>query len=197
LKQSTAPFKEASVIKDILKDAETRMHQSTSVLQEDLAGIRTGRANPALIEKLHIEYYGTETPLMQLASISVPEPRSLLIKPFDPTTLKAIERAIQASDLGLTPNNDGRQIRLNLPPLNEERRHELVKHVHHRLEEARVAIRNIRRDAIKDMKEAENEKLVTEDELKRGEDDLQKVTDRCMQDVDKIGQAKEHEIMEV
>jgi len=185
------------VIKDILKDAESRMHQSASVLQEDLAGIRTGRANPALIEKLHVEYYGTETPLMQLASISVPEPRSLLIKPFDPTTVKAIEKAIQVSDLGLTPNNDGRQIRLNLPPLNEERRHELVKHVHHRVEEARIAVRNIRRDAMKDMKDAETEKLATEDERKRGEEDLQKLTDRLMLDVDKLGQAKEQEILEV
>jgi len=185
------------VIKDILKDAESRMHQSTSVLQDDLVGIRTGRANPALIEKLHVDYYGAETPLMQLASISVPEPRSLLIKPFDPTTVKAIEKAIQVSDLGLTPNSDGRQIRLNLPPLNEERRHELVKHVHHRLEEARIAIRNIRRDAIKDMKDAENEKLATEDDLKRGEEDLQKLTDKMMQDVEKLGQAKEQEILEV
>ena len=185
------------MIKDILKDTESRMHQSTSVLQEDLAGIRTGRANPALIEKLHVEYYGTETPLLQLASISVPEPRSLLIKPFDPSTLKGIEKAIQASDLGLNPNNDGRQIRLNLPPLNEERRHELVKHVHHRLEEARIAIRNIRRDAVKDMKEAEAEKLATEDEVRRGEDELQKMTDRLMQEVERLGQAKEQEILEV
>ena len=185
------------MIKDILKDAEARMHQSTTVLKTDLAAIRTGRANPALIEKLQIEYYGTETPLMQLASISVPEPRSLLIKPFDPTTLKGIEKAIQASDLGLTPNNDGRQIRLNLPPLNEERRRELVKHVHHRLEEARIAIRNIRRDAIKDMKEAESEKLATTDELRRGVEDLQKVTEKLMEEVDSLGRAKEHEILEV
>ena len=185
------------MIRDILKDAESRMHQSTSVLQEDLAGIRTGRANPALIEKLHVEYYGMETPLLQLASISVPEPRALLIKPFDPTTLKGIEKAIQASDLGLTPNSDGRQIRLNLPPLNEERRRELVKHVHHRIEEARIAIRNIRRDAIKDMHDAENEKLATEDERRRGEEDLQKLTDRLMQEVDKLGHAKEQEILEV
>jgi ribosome recycling factor len=197
LKQFSAPPEEVTVIRDILKDAESRMHQSTSVLQEDLGGVRTGRANPALIEKLHVEYYGTETPLLQLASISVPEPRSLLIKPFDPTTLKGIEKAIQASDLGLNPNSDGRQIRLNLPPLNEERRHELVKHVHHRLEEARIAIRNIRRDAMKDMKDAENEKLATEDERKRGEEDLQKLTDRLMQDVEKLGQAKEQEILEV
>jgi ribosome recycling factor len=114
--EQSAEAEEVTVIKDILKDAESRMHQSTSVLQEDLAGIRTGRANPALIEKLHVEYYGAETPLLQLASISVPEPRALLIKPFDPSTLKGIEKAIQASDLGLNPNNDGRQIRLNLPP---------------------------------------------------------------------------------
>jgi ribosome recycling factor len=185
------------LIKDILKDAESRMHQSTAVLKGDLAGIRTGRANPALIEKLHIEYYGTETPLLQLASISVPEPRALLIKPFDPSSLKGIERAIQASDLGLTPNSDGRQIRLNLPPLNEERRRELVKHVHHRLEEARVAIRNIRRDAVKDMKEAETEKLATEDEVRRGEDELQKMTEKLMNEVDTLGRAKEQEILEV
>lgn len=185
------------MIKDILKDAEARMHQSTAVLRGDLAGIRTGRANPALIEKLHIEYYGTDTPLLQLASISVPEPRSLLIKPFDPSTLKDIERAIQASDLGLNPNSDGRQIRLNLPPLNEERRRELVKHVHHRLEETRVAIRNIRRDAIKDMKEAETEKLATDDEFHRGEEDLQKLTDKLMDEVDTLGRAKEQEILEV
>jgi ribosome recycling factor len=185
------------LIKDILKDAESRMHQSTAVLKGDLAGIRTGRANPALIEKLHVEYYGTETPLLQLASISVPEPRSLLIKPFDPTTLKGIEKAIQASDLGLTPNNDGRQIRLNLPPLNEERRRELVKHVHHRLEETRVAIRNIRRDAVKDMKEAETEKLASEDDVRRGEDELQKMTEKLMDEVDALGRTKEQEILEV
>jgi ribosome recycling factor len=185
------------LIKDILKDAEARMHQSTAVLKGDLAAIRTGRANPALIEKLQVEYYGAETPLMQLASISVPEPRSLLIKPFDPTTVKGIEKAILASDLGLTPNSDGRQIRLNLPPLNEERRRELVKHVHARLEETRIAIRNIRRDAIKDMKEAESEKLATTDDLRRGEDDLQKLTEKLMEEVEALGRAKEREIMEV
>ena len=118
------------MIKDILKEAETRMHAAMVSLTDDLAGIRTGRATPALVEKLMVEYYDTPTPLMQLASISVPEPRSLMIKPFDPTSLKNVERAILASDLGLTPNNDGKQIRLNLPPLTEERRRELVKVVH-------------------------------------------------------------------
>ncbi len=137
---------EADVIKDILKEAELRMHAAIQNLDDDLAGIRTGRATPALVEKLPIEYYGTPTPLMQLASISVPEPRGLLIKPFDPSSLKSIERAILASDLGLTPNNDGKQIRLNLPALTEERRRDLVKVVHGRLEESRIAVRNVRRE---------------------------------------------------
>ncbi len=185
------------MIKEILKDAESRMHHTIEVLKVDLAGIRTGRANPALVEKLHVEYYGAETPLMQLAAISVPEPRQLLIKPFDPTSVKSIEKAIMASDLGLTPNNDGKQIRLTLPPLNEERRRELVKHVHNRLEESRVAVRNVRRDAMKDMKDAENEKLCSVDELKRGEQDLEKIVERQMQEIEKAGQAKEAEIMEV
>jgi ribosome recycling factor len=125
------------VIKDILSDAESRMRGAIQVLHDDLAAIRTGRASPSLVEKLPIEYYGTPTPLMQLASISVPEPRTLTIKPFDGSTLKAIERAILTSELGLNPNNDGKVIHLNLPPLTEERRRDLVKHVHHRLEEAR------------------------------------------------------------
>lgn len=185
------------MIKDILKDAESRMHHSVEVLKVDLAGIRTGRANPALVEKLHIEYYGAETPLVQLAAISVPEPRQLLIKPFDPSSLKSIEKAILSSDLGLNPNNDGKQIRLNLPPLNEERRRELVKHVHNRLEESRVAVRNVRRDAMKDMKDAVNEKLCSEDDHKRGEMDLEKIVEKQIQDIEKAGQVKEAEIMEV
>jgi ribosome recycling factor len=185
------------VIKDILKDAESRMHNTVEVLKMDLAGIRTGRANPALVEKLHVEYYGAETPLMQLAAISVPEPRQLVIKPFDPTSLKAIEKAIMASDLGLNPNNDGKLIRLNLPPLNEERRRELVKHVHNRLEESRVAVRNVRRDAMKDMKDAVTEKLCSEDEHKRGEIDLEKIVEKQILDIEKVGQLKEAEIMEV
>jgi ribosome recycling factor len=137
------------------------------------------------------------TPLIQLASISVPESRSLLIKPFDATSLKAIERAIQASDLGLTPNNDGKSIRLNLPPLTEERRRELVKVVHSRLEEARVSVRNVRRDAIKDLREFEEEKLISEDDLERGEEELQKLTDKYIEEVNNVGQHKEREIMEV
>ena len=190
-------FQEAVVIKDILNDAEHRMRSALLVLHDDLGTIRTGRASPSLVEKMPVEYYGIPTPLMQLASISVPEPRTLTIKPFDPTTLKAIEKAIQASDLGLNPNNDGKVLHLNLPPLNEERRRDLVKHVHHRLEEARIAVRNIRRDAHNDLRDFEKEKLISEDELKRGEDELQKLTDRFVEEIAGQGKNKEAEIMEV
>lgn len=185
------------MIKDILIDAENRMRSAISVLHNDLAAIRTGRASPALVERLQVEYYGTPTPLQQLASISSPEPRSLLIKPFDASTLKTVEKAILSSDLGLTPNNDGKVIHLNLPPLTEERRRDLVKHMHHRLEEARVAVRNIRRDAHNDMREFEREKLISEDELKRGEDDLQKLTDKYIEEIAEHGKKKEAEILEV
>lgn len=185
------------MLKDLYKEAETRMKGAVQALEEDLGGIRTGRATPALVEKIPVEYYGIPTPLMQLASISVPEARSLLIRPFDATSLKAVEKAILASDLGLTPNNDGKSIRLNLPPLTEERRRELVKVVHSRVEEGRVAVRNVRRDSIKDLREFENEKLISEDELKRGEEELQKITDRFIEGIDSVGERKEKEIMEV
>lgn len=185
------------MLKEIYKETETRMRSAIQALEEDLAGIRTGRATPALIERLPVDYYGMPTPLVQLASISVPDPRSLLIRPFDSSTLRSIERAIQASDLGLTPNSDGKAIRLNLPPLTEERRRELVKVVHNRVEEARVATRNIRRDSIKDLREFEQEKLISEDDLKRGEEELQKFTDRYIEEVNSFGERKEKEIMEV
>ena len=185
------------MIKDILTDAEHRMRSALQVLHDDLAGIRTGRASPALVEKLQVEYYGNPTPLQQLASISVPEPRTLMIKPFDGTTLKTIEKAIQSSDLGLNPNNDGKVIHLNLPPLTEERRRDLVKQVHHRLEEARIAIRNIRRDSHNDMRDFEKEKLISEDDLERGEEDLQKLTDKFIDEIGEQGKKKEAEIMEV
>jgi len=185
------------VIKELLKEAEGRMKGAIQSLENDLAVIRTGRANPALVEKLSVIYYDTPTPLMQLATISVPESRSIMIKPFDPSTLKDVERAILASDLGLTPNNDGKSIHLNLPPLNEERRRELVKVVNNRLEEARVAVRNVRRDTHNDMRDFEKEKMISEDELKRGEEDLQKLTDRFVEEINRRGQEKEKEIMEV
>lgn len=185
------------MIKESIKDAESRMKGAITALEEDLTGIRTGRATPALVERLNVEYYGMPTPLQQLATISVPEPRALLIRPFDPTTLKAIERGILASELGLTPNNDGKSIRLNLPILTEERRRDLVKVVHNRLEEARVAVRNIRRDLMKDLRDFEKEKLISEDDLKKAEDELQKLTDKVVQQVDSIGERKEKEILEV
>jgi ribosome recycling factor len=185
------------MLKEIYKETETRMKGAIQALEEDLSGIRTGRASPALIERMHVEYYGVPTALIQLASISVPEPRSLLIKPFDASSLKAVERAILASDLGLTPNNDGKSIRLNLPPLTEERRRDLVKVVHNRVEEARVAARNVRRDSIRDLREFEQEKMISEDDLKKGEEELQKITERYIEEINAAGERKEKEILEV
>ena len=185
------------MVKEALSEAEARMKGATKTLEESLATVRTGRASPAIIEKLEVEYYGTPTPLMQLATISAPEPRLLTIKPFDPGSLKNIERAILASDLGLTPGNDGKLIRLVIPALTEERRRELVKATHHRAEEARVAVRNVRRDVHNDLREFEKEKLISEDDLKRGEEDLQKMTDKMVEKVDDLVKRKEAEIMEV
>ncbi|HOJ00845.1 MAG TPA: ribosome recycling factor [Anaerolineaceae bacterium] len=185
------------MINEAIQDAEKRMKSAVQTLEEDLSGIRTGRASPALIERLSIEYYGSPVPLMQLATISVPEPRQLLIKPFDATSIKDIEKAILASDLGLTPLNDGKIIRLNIPPLNEQRRVELTKLVGNRCEDSRIAIRNVRRDIIKDLRDFEKEKLISEDDLKRGEEELQKLTDKMISEVDSIGEQKEKEIMEV
>jgi ribosome recycling factor len=173
------------------------MNGAIQALSDDLAAIRTGRASPALVERLLVDYYGAPTPLVQLASISVPDPRSLLIRPFDPSSLKDIERGILASDLGLTPNNDGKNIRLSLPPLTGERRKELVRVVNARVEEARVAVRNVRRDVIKDLREFEEEKLISEDERTRGEDDVQKMTDRFIEEINAVGARKEKEILEV
>ncbi len=185
------------MIDDLYQDAKSRMKGAVQALEEDLAAIRTGRANPALVEKLSVEYYGAPTPLQQLASVGVPEPRTLLIRPFDPSTLKDIEKAILTSDLGLTPNSDGKVIRLNLPPLTQERREELVRIVGHRVEEARVAIRNIRRDANKDLHEYEDEGLISEDERTRAEKQIQQLTDDFIDEIDKIGERKENEIREV
>ncbi len=185
------------MIRDAQREAEARMNGAIQALSDDLAAIRTGRASPALVERLLVDYYGAPTPLVQLASISVPDPRSLLIRPFDPGSLKDIERGILASDLGLTPNNDGKNIRLNLPPLTGERRKELVRVVNARVEEARVAVRNVRRDVIKDLREFEEEKLISEDERTRGEDDVQKMTDRFIEEINAVGARKEKEILEV
>ncbi len=185
------------MLKDIYREAETRMKGAVQALEDDLAGIRTGRASPALVERLPVEYYGSPTPLVQLASIGVPEPRSLLIRPFDQSSLPDIERAIQTSDLGLTPSNDGKHIRLNLPPLTEDRRRELVKIVHNRVEEGRIAVRNVRRDLIRDLRDFEDEKMISEDERIRGEENLQKITDRYIGEINGVGERKENEILEV
>lgn len=185
------------MIKEARKEAENRMKASLQALEDELSGIRTGRATPALVDRLPVEYYGTPTPLQQLATFSVPEPRQILIKPFDPSTIRDIERAIQASDLGLTPSNDGKAIRLTLPPLTHDRRQELVRVVNHRVEEGRVAIRNIRRDTIKDLREFEDEKMISEDDLKRGEDEVQKLTDEYIEKMNEVGNSKEEEILEV
>jgi ribosome recycling factor len=185
------------MIKDILREAAERMQAALDSLEEDLAAIRTGRASPALVERLAVDYYGTNTPMIQLASISVPEPRQLLIRPFDPASLKDIEKAIMVSDLGLTPNNDGKVIRLSLPQLTEERRKDLVKVLHNRMEETRVRIRNVRRDAMKDLREFEKEGLISEDDQERGEKELQDITDKLNDKVEEIGEHKEKEIMEV
>lgn len=185
------------MIDDLLKEIEARMKKAEEVLQGDLATIRTGRASPALVEKLRVNYYGTPTPLNQLAAISVPEPRLMIIRPYDPTSLSEIEKAILKSDLGLTPLNDGKVIRLPIPRLTEERRQELVRVVGRRVEEARVAIRNCRRDGLQDLREMEKEKLISEDEHYRAREDMQKLTDKYVEQVDEVGRVKEAEIKEV
>lgn len=185
------------MLNDLYVDTKARMKGAIQTFEDDILVIRTGRAHPALVEKLLVEYYGTPTPLRQLASISVPEPRSLLIRPFDAISLNDIAKAIMTSDLGLTPNNDGKAIRLNLPPLNEERRSELVRVVGSRIEEARVAVRNVRRDIMRDLKEYEDEDMISEDERKRGEKEIQQITDDFIEEIEKIGERKEKEIMEV
>lgn len=185
------------MIDEVLGEVEQRMAKSVEVLQDDLMSIRTGRASPALVEKLPVEYYGTITLLNQMASIAAPEPRLLVIRPWDPSALADIERAILKSDLGLTPMNDGKLIRLSIPRLTEERRRELVRLVARRVEEARVAIRNLRRDALQDLKEFEKEKMISEDDFFRGKDSVQDLTDKVIEEIDEIGKRKEAEVMEI
>lgn len=184
------------MIEDIMRETEERMSKAIKVLRNDLATIRTGRASPALVETLRVEHYGTSMPLNQMAAISVPEPRLLVIRPWDPEALPSIEKAILKSDLGLTPTNDGRLIRLVIPRLTEERRRELIKVMGRRVEEAKVAIRNCRRDALRDMRELEREKLISEDDYYRSKVDVQDLTDRFINEIDDIRQKKETEIME-
>jgi ribosome recycling factor len=185
------------MVEDALVEADQRMKGAVRSLEEDLGAIRTGRASPALVERLQVDYYGTPTDLQQLANISAPEPRLITIKPFDPGSLKDVERAILTSDLGLTPNNDGKLIRLNIPPLTEERRHELVKVVGGRAEEARVAVRNVRRDTQNNLRDLERDKEISEDELHRSEDKLQEITDHYIEEIKDLSQRKETEVLEV
>lgn len=185
------------MINDVLKEVRERMEKSVEALQSDLLAIRTGRASPALVEKLPVEYHGAMMSLNQMASIAVPEPRLLVIRPWDPSALADIERAILKSDLGLTPMNDGKLIRLSIPRLTEERRFELVKIVSRRIEEARVSVRNIRRDALQDLKEFEKEKMISEDEFYRGKDEVQELTDEFVKTIDEMGKRKEEEVMEI
>ncbi len=180
-----------------MQNAENKMSKAIAALENDLAAIRAGRANPALLDKITVEYYGAQTPLQQVGTISVPEARSIVIQPWDMTVLKDIEKAILASDLGLTPNNDGKVIRLNFPPLTEERRKELNKGVSKRGEEAKVAVRNIRRDAIEGFKKQKKDNEITEDDLKGLEEKIQKLTDKFVKQIDEIIAAKEKEILEV
>src|SRR5579859_7764663 len=182
---------------DLFEDAERRMQKAINALKQDLAAIRTGRASSGLLERISVDYYGTPTPINQVASISVPEARLLVIQPWDKKLLPDIEKAIQKSDLGINPNNDGQVIRLNVPPMNEERRRDLVKSLHKKLDEHKVAVRNVRRDVQDKLRDREKKKEVSEDELKRSTEKLQKLTDRYIDEMDKVGKTKEQEILEV
>jgi ribosome recycling factor len=184
-------------IDDLVQDAARRMDKSVEAAQTEFSTLRTGRASSALLDRVQIDYYGQQTPLKQLATISAPEPRLLTIQPFDPNSVSTIERAIQESDLGLTPNNDGKLIRLPIPQLTEERRKELVKVVRHMAEEGRVAVRNVRRDAIHHLKELVDNGEVGSDEEHRAEERVQKLTDEHVHEIDELLKRKEAEIMEV
>lgn len=185
------------MIPELLHDTESRMRGAVTSLEADLAAFRTGRASPHLLDRIIVEMYGVEMPLNQMAVVSVPEPQQIAIRPYDINSISAIERAILKSDLGIMPNNDGKIIRLNIPRLTEERRRDLSKLVSKRVEEAKVAVRNVRRDAIGDLREFEKEKLITEDDQHRGQDDLQELTDKYIKQIEEIGEAKEAELMEV
>jgi len=185
------------MINEVIADAKDRMDKAIESLRQDLMTIRTGRATPALVDHLMVDYYGTPTPLQQLAIISIPEAQQILIRPYTRGDIQSIEKAIAKSDLGLTPSTDGQAIRLTIPALNEDRRRELTKVVNKRGEEARVAVRNIRRDANKDLADLEKESMISEDEKKRGEEKIQEMTDLHTKRVDETVKEKDAEIMTV
>lgn len=185
------------MIKEIEKNAQDKMEKTLNVLKHELQSLKAGRANPSMLDRITVEYYGSETPLIQLAAISAPEPRIICIQPWDAKSLSLIEKAILKSDLGINPSNDGKIIRLVVPQLTEERRKELVKTVKKLGEEAKVAIRNTRRDANEHLKKLKKESQITEDELKKSEEDTQKTTDKYIKEIDKLVELKDKEIMEV
>lgn len=185
------------MINDVLQDARAKMKATVSVYESDLQGIRGNRASVGLVDRLEVEYYGQMTELRQLANLSTPEPMQILIRPFDAGAVKAIEKAIREANLGMNPNTDGNAIRLNMPALTRERRQDLVKFLHKRTEEARVAIRNIRRSANDDLREFEREKMISEDDLKRGEAEIQKMTDEHIAKLEELEKIKEKDILEV
>ncbi|CAA9558712.1 MAG: Ribosome recycling factor [uncultured Thermomicrobiales bacterium] len=185
------------MIADVAADAESRMRKAIDALHRDLEGVRTGRASPALVDRITVDYYGASTPLNQLAGVSVPEPRLLVIQPWDKGTMGLIEKAIQKSDLGLNPNNDGQVIRISIPPLTADRRKQLVKVVHGNVEDAKVAIRNVRRDAMNQLKALLQDKEISENDERRASHQLDELTKRFTDETDKVGKAKETEVLEV
>lgn len=182
---------------DVLKDAEDRMKKAIEAVKRDMQSVRTGRATPALVDRVMVEYYGTPTPLNQLAQINAPEPRLLAIQPYDKGSIQAIEKALQKSEQGFNPSNDGRMIRIPIPALTEERRRDMVKQLRHKIEEGKVSLRNIRRDAMHDLKELEGEKMISEDDRKRADGRLDDLVQKYTREVEAVGQAKEDEVMEV
>ena len=185
------------MIDDNLRDAEHRMQSAVTALDRDLDTVRTGRARPALVETLKVEYYGTPTPLNQMAAINAPEPRLITIQPWDKTQLGTIEKAIQKSDLGLNPTNDGNIIRLVIPALTEDRRKDLVKVVHKKVEDGRVAVRNVRRDCLDELRKLQHAKEISDDDERRAQERLQKLTDKHVAEIDRHGHTKEQELLEV
>jgi ribosome recycling factor len=185
------------MINETLADAEGRMAKSIEALHRDLNTVRTGRASPALLDRIQVEYYGTPTPINQMANISVPEARLLVIQPWDRGVIPDIERALQKSDIGITPSSDGTVIRLAIPMLTEDRRKQLVKQVHSQVEDAKVAIRNVRRDSMSDVRDLMNEKIISEDDERRAEQKLDDLTKKFVDEADKVGKAKEQEVLEV
>jgi ribosome recycling factor len=185
------------MINEVLKDTDVRLKKTAEALRHSLVSIRTGRATPSLVEHLQVEAYGDMMPLNQMASITTPDPRMIVIQPFDASMIKSIEKAIKISELGLNPNNDGRLIRLNLPPLTEDRRRELVKQVKARLEESKVALRNVRREGLESLKELESEKMISEDEQRRGGEKVQELVDKATKELELIGAHKEAEVLEI